>query len=135
MIKKGLNDQEIIPIVRHFKNSPHTVRFIEYMDTGNTNQWQPDQVFSATQIVQEIDAIFPLKPLSTRLAGQTARFWAYQDGQGGIETIASITQPFCHDCTRARLFYRWQNCILVYLPAQAMIFEVYCAQTHLATLK
>ena len=103
VIKKGLNDHEIVPLARHFRNSGHTLRFIEYMDVGATNGWRLDDVVSAVEILAAIDAEFPLEPVAASYRGEVARRHRYRDGAGEIGLIASVTQPFCGDCTRARI--------------------------------
>jgi len=103
VIKKGLNDHEIVPLARHFRNSGHTLRFIEYMDVGATNGWRLDDVVSAAEILAAIDAEFPLEPVAASYRGEVARRHRYRDGAGEIGLIASVTQPFCGDCTRARI--------------------------------
>ncbi|MFQ6029988.1 MAG: GTP 3',8-cyclase MoaA [Dehalococcoidia bacterium] len=103
VVQKGVNDHTLVDIARHFKESGHIVRFIEYMDVGNRNGWKWDQVVSAAEIVQRIDAEMPLKPLESNYRGEVASRYGYKDGTGEIGVIASVTQPFCGDCTRARL--------------------------------
>ena len=90
-------------MARHFKGSGHIVRFIEYMDVGATNGWRMDDVVPATEIVRTIDAVLPLESADPNYAGEVAKRWRYKDGTGEIGVIASVTQAFCRDCTRARL--------------------------------
>jgi cyclic pyranopterin phosphate synthase len=101
--KRGLNDASILDIARHFRGTGHTVRFIEYMDVGGTNGWRLDDVVSAAEIVETISAELPLEPVEPAYRGEVARRYRYLDGAGEIGVIASVTQPFCGDCTRARL--------------------------------
>ena len=103
VVQKGVNDHTIVELARHFKGSGQIVRFIEYMDVGNRNGWQPAAVVSAAEIVARIDAELPLEPAEANYVGEVARRWRYRDGTGEIGVIASVTQPFCADCTRARL--------------------------------
>jgi cyclic pyranopterin phosphate synthase len=103
VVKRGFNDQHIVDVARHFRGSGHIMRFIEYMDVGNTNGWRLDDVFSAKEIIDTIHAVFPLEPVDPNYIGEVARRWRYLDGQGEIGIIASVTQPFCGDCSRARI--------------------------------
>jgi cyclic pyranopterin phosphate synthase len=103
VVKRGLNDGTILEIARRFRGTGHTVRFIEYMDVGATNGWRLDDVVPAGEIVAAIAAEFPLEPVEPAYRGEVARRYAYADGAGEIGVIASVTQPFCGDCTRARL--------------------------------
>jgi len=103
VVKKGVNDHSLVDLARHFKGSGHIVRFIEYMDVGNSNGWRLDDVVPAAQTVAMIDREFPLEPLGPQYRGEVASRWRYQDGSGEIGVIASVSQPFCRDCTRARL--------------------------------
>ncbi len=103
VIKRGVNDGEILPLVRHFRGSGHILRFIEYMDAGNANGWRMDDVVPAAEIVHRIDAEFPLEPAEPNYTGEVAERWRYQDGGGEIGVIASVTQAFCSECTRVRL--------------------------------
>ncbi len=103
VVKRGTNEASIVPMARHFKGSGHIVRFIEYMDVGATNGWRMDDVVPAAEIVRAIDAELPLEPADPNYAGEVAERWRYRDGGGEIGVIASVTQAFCRDCTRARL--------------------------------
>ncbi len=103
VIKRGVNDGSILELARHFKETPHTLRFIEYMDVGHTNGWRLDDVVPAAEIVRTIDEVYPLEPVEPSYRGEVARRWRYCDGSGEIGVIASVTQPFCGDCTRARI--------------------------------
>jgi cyclic pyranopterin phosphate synthase len=103
VVKRGWNDQQILDLAAHFRGTKHILRFIEYMDVGNTNGWRLDQVVPAKEIIERIHAKFPLAPVSSNYRGEVARRWRYQDGAGEIGVIASVTQPFCGDCSRARL--------------------------------
>ena len=103
VVQKGVNDHTLVDLARHFKGTGHIVRFIEYMDVGNRNGWKLDEVVSAAEIVAMIDAELPLEPAEPNYQGEVANRWRYRDGSGEIGVIASVTQPFCADCTRARL--------------------------------
>ncbi|GAB4331007.1 MAG: GTP 3',8-cyclase MoaA [Dehalococcoidia bacterium] len=103
VVQRGVNDHTIVDLARYFRGSGHIVRFIEYMDVGTTNGWRMDDVVPAAEIVDRIDAVFPLEPVEANYRGEVARRYRYRDGAGEIGIIASITQPFCRDCTRARL--------------------------------
>jgi GTP 3',8-cyclase len=103
VVKRGLNDGSILELARHFKAAGHTLRFIEYMDVGHTNGWRLDDVVPAAEIVASIDAELPLEPVEASYRGEVAQRYRYRDGSGEIGVIASVTQPFCGDCTRARL--------------------------------
>jgi cyclic pyranopterin phosphate synthase len=103
VVKRGLNDDGILPLARHFRGTGVILRFIEYMDVGHTNGWRLDDVVPAADIVAAIDAEFPLEPAESAYRGEVANRWRYKDGSGEIGVISSVTQPFCADCTRARL--------------------------------
>ena len=103
VVKRGLNESSIVDIARRFRGTGHAVRFIEYMDVGATNGWRLDEVVPASEIVDAVAAEFPLEPVDPSYRGEVARRYRYLDGAGEIGVIASVTQPFCGDCTRARL--------------------------------
>ncbi len=103
VVQKGVNDHTMVDLARYFKGTGHIVRFIEYMDVGNRNGWKLDQVVSAADIVAIIDAELPLEPAEANYVGEVVNRWRYRDGAGEVGVIASVTQPFCSDCTRARL--------------------------------
>ncbi len=103
VVKRGTNEQEILPMARHFRGTGVVLRFIEYMDVGATNGWRMDEVMPSAEVVARIAAEFPLRPLEASAPGETAQRWAYADGTGEIGVISSVTQAFCHDCSRARL--------------------------------
>ena len=103
VVQKGVNDHCVAELARYFKGTGHIVRFIEYMDVGNRNGWKWDQVVSAAEIVRSIDAELPLEPAESNYRGEVANRYLYKDGTGEIGVIASVTMPFCGDCTRARL--------------------------------
>jgi cyclic pyranopterin phosphate synthase len=103
VIRRGLNEHAIIDLAEHFRGTPTTVRYIEYMDVGHTNGWRLDDVVPAAEVVAAIDARWPLVPLESAYRGEVAQRYRYRDGGGEIGVISSVTQPFCGDCTRARL--------------------------------
>src|SRR6059058_4096956 len=103
VVKRGANDGGIVSLAEHFRGTGHTLRFIEYMDVGHTNGWRLDDVVSSDEIVAMIDAVYPLEPVVPARPDETARRWRYRDGAGEIGVIASVTQPFCGGCSRARL--------------------------------
>jgi cyclic pyranopterin phosphate synthase len=103
VVKRGINEAAVVPLARRFKGSGHIVRFIEYMDVGHTNGWRMDDVVTAAEILRMIDREMPLVPADPNYTGEVAERWRYRDGDGEIGIIASVTQAFCRDCTRARL--------------------------------
>ena len=103
VVKRGVNDSQILPMARFFRAQGHILRFIEYMDVGATNGWRMDDVVSAREIVRTISAEMPLEPVDANYTGEVAERWRYRDGSGEIGVIASVTQAFCRDCTRARI--------------------------------
>ncbi|MFZ1881622.1 MAG: GTP 3',8-cyclase MoaA [Gaiellaceae bacterium] len=103
VVKRGVNDNQIVPMAAFFRDRGQTLRFIEYMDVGNTNGWRLDDVVPAAEIVATLDAAFGVEPAEANYRGEVAKRWRYRDGSGEFGVIASVTQPFCGDCTRARL--------------------------------
>jgi cyclic pyranopterin phosphate synthase len=103
VIRRGVNEESIVPLVEHFRGTGHVVRFIEYMDVGATNRWRLDDVVPAAEILERLRARFPLEPVEPGYRGEVARRWRLTDGSAEIGVIASVTAPFCGDCTRARL--------------------------------
>jgi cyclic pyranopterin phosphate synthase len=103
VVKRGANDDQIVPMAAFFRDRGETLRFIEYMDVGHTNGWRLDDVVSAREIVAMLDDAFGIEPVEPAYRGEVARRWRYRDGKGEVGVIASVTQPFCGDCTRARL--------------------------------
>jgi len=103
VVQRGVNDHTIVDLARFFKGTGTIVRFIEYMDVGNTNDWDMKDVVTATEIVGRIDAEMPVRPLEANYRGEVASRYAYVDGGGEIGIIASVSQPFCGDCSRVRL--------------------------------
>jgi cyclic pyranopterin phosphate synthase len=103
VVRRGLNEDSVLPMARYFRERGHLLRFIEYMDVGHTNGWRLDDVVPAAELVARIDAELPLEPIDPAYRGEVARRYRYRDGGGEVGVIASVTQPFCGDCTRARL--------------------------------
>jgi cyclic pyranopterin phosphate synthase len=103
VVKRGMNEASILPMARFFREKGYILRFIEYMDVGHTNGWRMDEVVSAKEIVETISAELPLEPIEANYVGEVAERWRYKDGSGEIGVIASVTQPFCGACNRARL--------------------------------
>ncbi len=103
VVKRGLNEADILPMARRFRGTGHVVRFIEYMDVGSSNGWRREDVVPAAEIIEILSAEFPLTPCLPAHRGEVARRWRYRDGAGEIGVVASVTQPFCRDCNRARL--------------------------------
>ncbi len=103
VVKRGTNDQEILPMAKHFRHSGNVLRFIEYMDVGATNGWRMDEVLASSQVIERINAEFPVAAIGANYLGETAERWRYADGGGEIGVISSVTHAFCGDCNRARL--------------------------------
>lgn len=103
VVRRGLNEGGVVEMARRFKGTGTIVRFIEYMDVGSSNGWRMDEVVSASEISTLIGAQMPIEPVDPNYRGEVAQRWRYQDGQGEIGIISSVTHPFCRDCSRARL--------------------------------
>ncbi|HEX5463620.1 MAG TPA: GTP 3',8-cyclase MoaA, partial [Burkholderiales bacterium] len=103
VVKRGVNDDDIVDMARYFRGSGHILRFIEYMDVGHSNGWRMDDVVPAKEIIARINAEMPLEALDPNYPGEVAERWRYTDGGGEIGVIASVTQAFCRSCTRLRL--------------------------------
>ncbi len=103
VVKRGVNDEGIVDMARHFRGTGHIVRFIEYMDVGATNGWKLDEVVPAREIIERLEQVEGLEAVQAAYTGEVARRWRWSDGSGEIGVITSVTQPFCGDCTRARL--------------------------------
>ena len=103
VVQRGVNDGEIVPMARNFRGSGVALRFIEYMDVGESNGWRMSQVLPSSEVLARLQAVFPLQPLEAAQPGETAQRWRHADGQGEIGLISSVTQAFCGDCNRARL--------------------------------
>jgi len=103
VVRRGFNDDQILPMARYFRERGHVLRFIEYMDVGMSNAWQMGEVVPTAQVLERIDAQMPIEPIAESEAGAVAQRWRYRDGSGEFGTISSVTRAFCGDCTRARL--------------------------------
>lgn len=103
VVKRGMNEHEIIPMAAHFRHSGIVLRFIEYMDAGSTNGWRMDDVISARQILERVTSRYEIQQIESSYGGEVAERWRYADGAGEIGVIASVTQAFCDSCTRVRL--------------------------------
>jgi GTP 3',8-cyclase len=103
VVKRGVNDHDIVPMARHFRGSGQILRFIEYMDVGTTNGWRLEDMVSAKEILETLQREWPLEPVDPNYFGEVAERYRYQDGQGEVGIIASVTRAFCGACTRARL--------------------------------
>lgn len=103
VVKRGVNDHQIIGMARHFKGSGHILRFIEFMDVGASNGWRLDDVVPSREVIDRIHAVFPLESSQPNYTGEVAERWRYVDGDGEVGVISSVTQAFCSTCTRIRL--------------------------------
>ncbi len=107
VVKRGVNDHEIVDMARHFRGTGHIVRFIEYMDVGGTNGWRMDDVIPSAEVIRRINALYPLEAVDASYTGEVAERWRYagtpNERAGEIGVISSVTQAFCSTCTRARL--------------------------------
>jgi len=103
VIRRGLNEHAIADLAEHFRGTGTSIRYIEYMDVGHSNGWRLDDVVPAAEVIELINARWPLEPLDPRYRGEVAQRYRYRDGAGEVGVISSVTQPFCGDCTRARL--------------------------------
>jgi cyclic pyranopterin phosphate synthase len=103
VVKRGQNDQDILSMARHFQGSPHILRFIEFMDVGASNGWQMAEVVPSAEVISRINAELPLQEAAANYSGEVSSRWRYRDGSGEIGVISSVTQSFCHSCTRMRI--------------------------------
>jgi len=103
VIVRGINDGDVAALVERFRGTPHVLRFVEYMDVGTTNGWRREDVVPSRELVERIGAEHQIEPLAPTYRGEVAKRWRYADGAGEIGFISSVTEPFCGDCTRARL--------------------------------
>jgi cyclic pyranopterin phosphate synthase len=103
VVRRGLNEDSIVPMARYFRERGHILRLIEYMDVGHTNGWRMNDVVPATEVLARIDAELPLLAIPPAYPGEVAERWAYRDGSGEVGVIASVTRPFCGSCSRVRL--------------------------------
>jgi cyclic pyranopterin phosphate synthase len=103
VVKRGVNDHQIVEAARHWRDSGHILRFIEFMDVGSTNGWRMDDVIPSAEVLRRISEVFPLEPVDPNYSGEVAERWRYRDGAGEIGVISSVTQAFCASCNRLRL--------------------------------
>jgi cyclic pyranopterin phosphate synthase len=103
VIQRGVNEHAVVDLARHFRGTGHIVRFIEYMDVGTTNGWRLDDVVPAAEMIEILNGVYPVEPVAPNYPGEVARRYRYIDGAGEVGLIASVTQPFCGNCTRVRL--------------------------------
>jgi len=103
VVKRGVNESQILPLARHFRNSGHILRFIEYMDVGSSNGWRLDEVVPSAEVLRHIGEHYPIEPIDANYPGEVAQRWRYRDGAGEIGVISSVTRAFCDGCTRIRL--------------------------------
>ncbi len=103
VLRKGWNEEEILPLAEYFRDTPHVLRFIEFMDVGATNQWTMDEVVTSAEVAETIGARWDIEPVKAAYSGEVAERWRYADGAGEIGFISSVSQPFCGSCTRLRL--------------------------------
>ncbi len=103
VVKRGVNEHEIVPMAEHFRHSGIVLRYIEFMDVGCTNGWRMDDVVPSAEVLALIGQRYPLEPVDPNYSGEVAERWRYADGGGEVGVIASVTQAFCHECTRVRL--------------------------------
>jgi cyclic pyranopterin phosphate synthase len=103
VVKRGVNDAQVVEAARYWRDSGHILRFIEFMDVGSTNGWRMDDVIPSAEVVRRISEAFPLEPAEPNYTGEVAQRWRYRDGAGEIGVISSVTQAFCGTCNRMRL--------------------------------
>ena len=103
VVERGVNDHTALDLVEHFRGMPVIVRFIEFMDVGNRNAWRPDMVVPSRELADRINARWPIQPYRENYRGEVAKRWRFDDGGGEIGFISSVSQPFCGECSRARL--------------------------------
>jgi cyclic pyranopterin phosphate synthase len=103
VVQRGVNDDGIVELAKYARDGGHVLRFIEYMDVGSSNGWTSSDVVPAAEIIARVSAVFPIRALPPSRAGEVARRWGYEDGHGEIGVITSVSEPFCGDCTRARI--------------------------------
>ncbi|MFO1375693.1 MAG: GTP 3',8-cyclase MoaA [Steroidobacteraceae bacterium] len=103
VVQRGINDHTVLDMIEHFRGSGVIVRFIEYMDVGNRNDWQPEKVVPSRELAERVHARWPISPVRADYRGEVAERYRFDDGGGEVGFISSVSQPFCGDCTRARL--------------------------------
>ncbi len=103
VIKRGANEDQILPLAKYFRGTGHILRFIEFMDVGSSNGWKLDDVVTAKEILETIHAVYPIVPINPNYPGEVAKRWQYEDGRGELGVITSVTRAFCSSCCRLRL--------------------------------
>jgi GTP 3',8-cyclase len=103
VVERGVNDHTVLDLLEHFRGKPVIVRLIEFMDVGNRNAWRPEMVVPSRELADRINKRWPIHPVSENYRGEVAKRWQFDDGGGEIGFISSVSQPFCGDCSRARL--------------------------------
>ncbi len=103
VVRRGWNADQVIPLVDHFRGSGHTLRFIEYMDVGTSNNWQSDEVVTSAELLELVGSRWQLRPIDPAYRGEVASQYEFVDGAGTVGFISSVSEPFCGDCTRLRL--------------------------------
>jgi cyclic pyranopterin phosphate synthase len=103
VVQRTVNDGGLLDLVAYARTNGHVLRFIEFMDVGSSNGWVRDEVVPAAEIIERVNAVYPIEPVGSATRGEVARRWRYVDGGGELGVIASVTEPFCTDCTRARV--------------------------------
>jgi len=103
VVRRGINESSVVPMATWAREANVVLRFIEYMDVGHSNGWRLDEVVPASELIETIDAVWPVEPAAATYLGEVADRWRYRDGGGEFGVISSVTQPFCRDCTRARI--------------------------------
>jgi cyclic pyranopterin phosphate synthase len=103
VVKRGLNDEGALDLIDHFRGTGVIVRFIEYMDVGTVNHWRPEDTVSSRELLDQVAARWPVRPVDRSYRGEVAERYEFEDGEGEIGFVSSVTEPFCRDCTRARL--------------------------------
>lgn len=103
VVERGINEDQVLPLLEHFRSSGHVVRFIEYMDVGTCNGWVRERVVPSTELRDRIAARWPIRPLEAQYRGEVASRYAFEDGQGEVGFVSSVSEPFCGDCHRARV--------------------------------
>ena len=103
VVQRGLNEDQVLPLLEHFRGSGHVLRFIEYMDVGTCNGWRADAVVTSAQLRDRIAVRWPLRPLQSQYRGEVAERHAFADGAGEVGFVSSVSAPFCGDCHRARV--------------------------------
>jgi cyclic pyranopterin phosphate synthase len=103
VVERGINDDQVLPLLAHFRGTGHVVRFIEFMDVGTCNDWSRERVVPSAELRDRIAARWPLRPLEANYRGEVASRYAFEDGQGEVGFVSSVSEPFCGDCHRARV--------------------------------